>query len=82
MPSGYEKSPDYGSPPPLPPKVHLILAIIIGIIVIGVWRNWPEKKPPCRVVRAADVAEVKGDKATMRLDKVVPRDGSCLTVVP
>jgi len=44
MPSGYEKSPDYGSPPPSGPREHARLAAFIAYVVVVAWLAWEFKR--------------------------------------
>ena len=49
MPSGYEKSPDYGGKPPVSPFRKWALILYIGVLVILVrlyWPGWPFPNKP------------------------------------
>ncbi|MFN0217704.1 MAG: hypothetical protein ACKVP4_02700 [Hyphomicrobium sp.] len=80
MPSGYEKSPDYGAPPPSPLYIRLgALAFLVAAGVIA-WNMWPAPHD-CRHVPASEIEAIDG-KAVLRLDKLNLKPGECVTIAP
>ncbi len=77
MPSGYEKSPDYGSPGPWPTDIKITVAVALAIFALVLWYTWPAPAE-CRAVQA-DAVAVDG-KATLKLDKIPA--GECVTIIP
>ena len=86
MPSGYEKSPDYGDgdPPPGPLRDLPVFLFMISVAGLLVFLMLPSAPPPeCREVRDVEVNTVERDGRTMSvlsLEQVKP--GECLVVRP
>ena len=81
MPSGYEKSPDYGSPPPSPLYIRLGVLAFLATIGLWLWTKWPAPARACREVPASELQDRDG-KALLRIDKLDLKPGECLRIGP
>ena len=82
MPSGYEKTPDYGSPDPTGRKTVAAVALMLAVAGFAVWLSRPTPKP-CWTLGEDEIEYEMIDgkqKATLRLDRI-PK-GECVTIKP
>jgi hypothetical protein len=83
MTSGYEKSPDYGGPPPSPLYIGLSLLAMLLAVGLYVWQMSPVTDHDCQIIDAGDLDAVDRDGRTvsiLRLDKIDPE--KCVRIVP
>lgn len=80
MTSGYEKSPDYGDPPPSPLYIRLGALAMLAIVALYAWHMMPAA-PDCRTVHASEI-EARDGKALLRLDKLDLKSGECVRIAP
>ncbi|PPD00486.1 MAG: hypothetical protein CTY31_05045 [Hyphomicrobium sp.] len=82
MPSGYEKSPDYGGKPPDWKSNLGAFAVFIAVGAVLLLLNYPSK-PNCEAVGPSEVrtTEIDGRTVnTMSLENIKP--GECVTIQP
>ena len=82
MPSGYEKSPDYGSEPPSPTYLRAGALAFLSVAALLTWLNWPAQKP-CWTLGDDEIETFVRDGqriGRLRLDRIPP--GECVVIRP
>lgn len=79
MPSGYEKSPDYGGRPPGKWELHLWFAGFAVVLALMAWWVW-KPAAECKPVDTGLVQQGPDGKAILSLKNIKP--GDCVIVAP
>jgi hypothetical protein len=85
MPSGYEKSPDYGGKPPDRATAIMFAAFVLAVFGLPLLFGWLTREPQaaCREIKSSEVESFERDGktySTLDLSKVAKDE--CFTIRP